>query len=101
MAKEKKEALHPNLSTYREYGLVCLKEMYFYDERTRVLSNFAHQGLCRVHPYLKNWPLVCFQRNLRAALMGTKFKARLLSQVLCPSAPCGKTHYMLNLGCLI
>ena len=24
--------------TYREYGLVCLKEMYFYDERRRVLS---------------------------------------------------------------
>ena len=24
--------------TYREYGLVCLKEMYFYDERRRVLQ---------------------------------------------------------------
>ena len=46
--------------TYREYGLVCLKEMYFYDERRRVLSNFAHQGFCRalwaLHPYFKKWP---------------------------------------------
>ena len=45
MEKEKKEALHPNL---QEYGLVCLKEMYFYDERRRVLSNFADQGFCCV-----------------------------------------------------